>query len=290
MIERILTIVLPLFAVVAVGFLYARRQRPDMGAATALNMDVFVPALVFSALASKDVDLAAYGPLALAGLLLVLGSGLLAWPLARAAGVANRTFVPPMMFVNSGNMGIPLLVLAFGEPAMAAAVVLFLIENFLHFSLGVRMLDRRAHLLGVLLTPVMLACIAGLTINVSGLDLPPVVTQPVDLLGQVAIPLMLFTLGVRLIEVDLSDWRVGLLGSLARPMVGVALAWVIAASLRLPSDQAQILILFGALPPAVLNYVFAERYGQEPERVASIVLLGNAAALVTLPLVLLWVL
>lgn len=290
MIERILTIVLPLFAVVAVGFLYARRHRPDMGAATALNMDVFVPALVFSALASKDAELGTQGPLALAGLLLVLGSGLLAWPIARAAGVAARTFVPPMMFVNSGNMGIPLLVLAFGERAMAAAVVLFLIENFLHFSLGTRMLDRRAHLLGVLRTPVMLACLGGLAINFSGLDLPPVVTQPVDLLGQVAIPLMLFTLGVRLIEVDLSDWRVGLLGSLARPVVGVALAWVIAASLRLPSDQAQILIVFGALPPAVLNYVFAERYGQEPERVASIVLLGNAAALVTLPVVLLWVL
>jgi hypothetical protein len=289
-IERILTIVLPLFAVVAVGFLYARRHRPDMGAATALNMDVFVPALVFSALASKDAELGTQGPLALAGLLLVLGSGLLAWPIARAAGVAARTFVPPMMFVNSGNMGIPLLVLAFGERAMAAAVVLFLIENFLHFSLGTRMLDRRAHLLGVLRTPVMLACLGGLAINFSGLDLPPVVTQPVDLLGQVAIPLMLFTLGVRLIEVDLSDWRVGLLGSLARPVVGVALAWVIAASLRLPSDQAQILIVFGALPPAVLNYVFAERYGQEPERVASIVLLGNAAALVTLPVVLLWVL
>lgn len=290
MIERILSIILPLFAVVAVGFLYARRHRPDMGAATKLNMDVFVPALVFSALASKDADLGAQGPLALAGLLLVLGSGLLAWPLARAAGVAARTFVPPMMFVNSGNMGIPLLVLAFGERAMAAAVVLFLIENFLHFSLGLRMLDRRAHRPGLLRTPVMLACLAGLIVNVSGLELPPVVAQPVDLLGQVAIPLMLFTLGVRLIAVDLSDWRVGLLGSLARPVVGVALAWIIAASVRLPPDQAQILIVFGALPPAVLNAVFAERYGQEPERVASIVLLGNGLALVTLPAVLLWVL
>jgi malate permease and related proteins len=159
MLERILTIVLPLFAVVAVGFLYARRHRPDMGAATALNMDVFVPALVFSALASKDADLGAYGPLALAGLLLVLGSGLLAWPIGRAAGVAARTWVPPMMFVNSGNMGIPLLVLAFGEQAMAAAVVLFLIENFLHFSLGTRMLDRGTPLLRVLGTPVMLACL-----------------------------------------------------------------------------------------------------------------------------------
>lgn len=286
MLERILNIVFPLFAVVAVGFLYARRHRPDMRAATSLNMDVFVPALVFSALASRDADLGAYGLLAIAGLALVLGSGLLAWPIARAAGVAVRTFVPPMMFVNSGNMGIPLLVLAFGEQAMPAAVVLFLIENFLHFSIGIRMLDRKAHLIGVLRAPVMVACLGGLAVNLAGLDLPVVVAQPVEMLGQVSIPLMLFTLGVRLIHVDLSDWRVGLLGSLARPLVGVVLASFLAWVLGLSEEQTRILILFAALPPAVLNYVFAERYDQEPERVASIVLLGNAAALLTLPAVL----
>ncbi|UHD18940.1 AEC family transporter [Thiocapsa bogorovii] len=279
-----------MFAVVAVGFFYARRHRPDMRAATALNMDVFVPALVFSALASKDADLAAYGLLAFAGVALVLGSGLIAWPIARLSGIAVRTFVPPMMFLNSGNMGIPLLVLAFGEQAMPAAVVLFLIENVLHFSLGTRMLDRYADILGVLRTPVMLACIAGLAVNLSGVSLPEVITRPVDMLGQVSIPLMLFTLGVRLVDVNLADWRVGLLGAVIRPTVGAPLAWAIALVLALPPEQASILIVFAALPPAVLNAIFAERYAQEPERVASIVLLGNAAALITLPAVLLLVL
>ncbi|SDW89102.1 hypothetical protein SAMN05421783_11075 [Thiocapsa roseopersicina] len=275
---------------VAVGFLYARRHRPDMRAATALNMDVFVPALVFSALASKDVDLGAYGLLAVAGVVLVLGSGLVAWPIARLSGISVRTFVPPMMFVNSGNMGIPLLVLAFGEQAMPAAVVLFLIENVLHFSVGTRMLDRRADILGVLRTPVMLACIAGLVVNLSGVPLPELISRPVDMLGQVSIPLMLFTLGVRLVDVNLADWRVGLLGAFVRPVIGALLAWGIALILALPPEQASILIVFAALPPAVLNAIFAERYDQEPERVASIVLLGNAAALITLPAVLLLVL
>jgi hypothetical protein len=169
-------------------------------------------------------------------------------------------------------------------------VVLFLLENFLHFSLGIWMLDQRADLLGVLRTPVMLACIAGLGVNAAGIALPQGLSTAIDMLGQVAIPLMLFTLGVRLIDVDLGDWRVGLTGALVRPLVGVALAWGLGTALGLPDQQAAVLILFGALPPAVINYVFAERYDQEPRRVASIVLLGNAAAAMTLPLALLLVL
>jgi predicted permease len=288
--DRILLIVFPLFAVVAVGFLYARRHRPDMSAATQINMGVFVPALVFSALSTRGGDLGDYAVLTVAGIALVLGSGLVALPLARLLRIQARTFVPPMMFVNSGNMGIPLLVLAFGEQAMPAAVVLFLLENFLHFSLGIWMLDQRADLLGVLRTPVMLACIAGLGVNAAGIALPQGLSTAIDMLGQVAIPLMLFTLGVRLIDVDLGDWRVGLTGALVRPLVGVALAWGLGTALGLPDQQAAVLILFGALPPAVINYVFAERYDQEPRRVASIVLLGNAAAAMTLPLALLLVL
>ncbi|HSO84225.1 AEC family transporter [Thiocapsa sp.] len=80
------------------------------------------------------------------------------------------------------------------------------------------------------------------------------------------------------------------LGAFVRPIIGALLAWAIAFVLALPPEQASILIVFAALPPAVLNAIFAERYDQEPERVASIVLLGNAAALITLPAVLLLVL
>src|SRR6185369_766099 len=129
MLLRIVAIIFPVFAIVGVGFFYARRKRPDMAFANQLNMDVFVPALVFAALASKSFDLTAYWPLAAGGLIVVLGSGLLAWPLARLLKVDTRTFLPPMMFNNSGNMGLPLMLLAFGEPALPAAVVLFFVEN-----------------------------------------------------------------------------------------------------------------------------------------------------------------
>ncbi|HET6923908.1 MAG TPA: AEC family transporter, partial [Anaeromyxobacteraceae bacterium] len=115
MVQRILQIILPVFAIVAAGWLYGRRHRPDTAAVNRMNMDFFVPALVLSALTSEDFDLWANRGLIMGSLAVVVGSGLVAWPVARWLRVEARTFVPPMMFNNCGNMGLPLALLAFGE-------------------------------------------------------------------------------------------------------------------------------------------------------------------------------
>lgn len=286
MLIRIVEILLPIFAIVAVGYLYGRWHRPEMAVANRLNMDVFVPALVFGTMASKSFDLTSYGSLALGAVAVVLVPGLLAWPLARWMDVAPKTFVPPMMFNNSGNMGLPLALLAWGTDAMPAAVILFLVENTLHFSLGARILDPKARLLTLWRVPVIAASIAGLAVSLSQIHIwPPVVTS-IKLLGDISIPLLLFALGVRMTDVSLKDWKVTLAGTAFRPIAGMAVAYAAALLLGLTGRDAAMLIVFGALPPAVLNFLFAERYRQEPERVASIVLVGNLSALLFLPVAL----
>lgn len=286
MLIRILEIVFPIFAVVTVGVIYGRYRKPAMDVANRINLDIFVPALVFSALTDQDFDLAAYGKLLLGGAAIILSSGFAVWLLARTSTVKFRTLAPPMMFRNAGNMGLPLIVLAFGEAALPAALVLFLLGNIAHFGLGISILDRHARLLSLLRQPVILAAIAALVIGFSGMSLPEPIALPIDLLGQVAIPLMLFSLGVRLTDADLSEWRIGLTGALAAPLIGMAIVIPLLAILDLPPLQAGALFLFAALPPAVLNFLFAERYDQEPAKVASIVMLGHLAALVTIPLAL----
>ncbi|GMU50194.1 MAG: hypothetical protein AMXMBFR31_24200 [Candidatus Desulfobacillus denitrificans] len=286
MLLRIVSIVFPLFAIVAAGWLYGRRHKPDMALANQLNMDVFVPALVFAALAGKSFDLLGYQALALGGIAVVLGSGLLAWPLSRLLKVDSKTFLPPMMFNNSGNMGLPLAVLAFGEAALPAAVVLFLVENLLHFSLGAWMLDHRARLATLWRMPMMLAALAGLAMSLSGIALWPPLVTAIRMLGDISIPLLLFTLGVRLAGASFHAWGIGLAGAVARPVLGMLIAWGAGRALGLSTEHQAMLLVFGALPPAVLNYVFAERYAQEPDKVASIVMVGNVAALLFIPVAL----
>lgn len=286
MLLKIISIIFPVFAIAGVGYVYGRYRRPDMSLVNRLNMDLFVPALVFAALASKSFDITRYSELALAGTLVILGSGLLAWPFVRLLKVDAKTFLPPMMFNNSGNMGLPLALLAFGQPAVPAAVVLFIIEMLLHFTLGIYMLDRRLHLFNLLRMPMILATIFGLLVG--GFKMP--LWQPlyvmIRMMGDVAIPLLLFSLGVRLTNISLRDWHLGAAGAVLGPASGMLVAWLFLSVFDLPPLQHSLLIIFGALPPAVLNYLVAEQYHQEPDKVASIVMLGNLGSLVVMPLAL----
>jgi predicted permease len=285
---QVIEIVFPIFAIALAGFVYARRVGVDMTSANRLNLEIFTPALIFSVLSGEGFELARYADLALAGIVVVLGSGLAAWPVARLFGFPVRVFLPPMMFNNSGNMGLPLALLAFGEAALPAAMILFLVENTLHFTVGNAMLTRRLNPLELLRMPMLLATLAGLAVAVADLDVPGPLHEAIDLMGQVAIPLMLFALGVRMTQVDLSDWRIGVAGAVLSPVSGLLMAWLALRFVDLPAEQVANLWIFAALPPAVLNFMLAERYAIGPRQVAAIVLLGNLASVAVIPTVL-WV-
>lgn len=287
---RIVEVIFPVFAVVALGYGYGRAKKPDMAFANQLNMQVFVPALVFAALTSKAFDLQTYSWLAVGALVVVLGSGLLAIPLARLFKVQLKTFVPPVMFNNCGNMGLPLAILAFGEDALPAAVMMFFVSNALHYSLGTWMLSPAAKILTLWKEPVIAASLAGLAVSMLEIEVWPPLYFAIKMTGDVSVPLLLFALGVRLTSADFSDLKVGAIAGALCPVTGLLMAALCIWLLPLPAQHAAMLVVFAALPPAVLNFVFAETYGQEPHRVASTVMVGNLMSLLFVPLALYWVL
>ena len=290
MIQQVFLIVFPVFAIVLAGYLYGRKHLPDMAAANKLNIDIFVPALIFSVLSGKSFDITEFTSLASGAAFVVLASGLIAWPIARMAGWNIKTFVPPVMFSNSGNMGLPLALFAFGEAALPAAVLLFIIENTLHFTVGMKMMNRQSSLLAIFRLPMVFATLAGLCVSILNIDIPQVIARPLDMIGQIAIPLMLFSLGVRLITIDYSDWRIGVTAAIVTPLSGLLLAMSYLVMFNMPEEQIPLFILFAALPPAVLNFMVAEKFNQEPARVASIVMMGNLASILVIPAVLVFIL
>ena len=284
MLARIVDIIAPVFSIVALGWLYARRAKPDMAWVNRISMNVLAPALIFSALASRDFDLAGSWQLIVGGIGVVLGSGLLAWPFAKLMHQDHRTFVPPMMFNNCGNMGLPLAALAFGAPGFSAMVALFTISNLLQFTLGVWLIDHHARFGSLLRSPMVWSTVLGFACALVHPPIPGWTTVTLKLVGDALIPVMLLSLGARLTDVHWTDWRVGVIGGLVCPLTGIAMAALLTPLLGLSNFQQGLLVLFGALPPAVLNFMVAEQYGQEPGKVASIVLIGNVMSVLFVPL------
>jgi predicted permease len=286
LVTRIAQVIVPVFFVVLVGYGYGRRARPDLSAFNRIVLDVLSPLLVYTALAGKDFRLQDHAGLLAGGALLILACGLAAWALARATHTQPRTLVPVVMFNNCGNMGLPLALLAFGPQNFGAAVALFSISNLIHFSLGARITSAHASTRELLLSPLMLASLLGFASAATGVRPPELLFTGMRIMGEAMLPLMLFALGVRLTLLRRQDIPRGLLGAFARPMIGLALAIALAWALDLQGAARAQLILFGALPPAVMQFLLAERYRQEPERVAAMILLGNALAVVFVPLAL----
>ena len=284
MFERILGIILPVFLVIVVGYLYARRVKPDMTTVNRISMNILAPCLIFSALASKEFDVGATKLLLLGSVGVVLGSGLLAWPFAKLLRVDHRTFVPPMMFNNCGNMGLPLAVLAYGQGGFSAMVALFTISNLLHFTLGAWIVDHHARFGSLLRSPMVWSTFVGFVFALVHPPMPEWASVSIKIVGDAMIPMMLISLGVRLFEVRWEDWHLGLIGGLVCPLTGIAIAALLSQLLGLDPEQQGLLILFGCLPPAVLNFMVAEQYRQEPAKVASIVLIGNVLSVLFVPL------
>ncbi len=272
------------------GYLYAGRRSVDFEAANRINVDVFFPALVFSARSTHAYDLSDIKLLAGGAIAVVFGSGLLAFPIARVFNFEWRVFLPPMMFNNCGNIGLPIAVFAFGEKALTAAVILMITSNLLNFTLGVRMVANYMGLLDVLRIPMVIASFAGLAAGLLYWQPPQLIAVPVEMLGQIAIPLVLFSLGARLQDIKITAWQISITGAIVCPIVGVAVALIYATLVDLSAEYFSQLLVFAALPPAVMNYLLAERYQQQPEVVASMVMVGNLFALISLPIVLVFAL
>ncbi|MBX3609897.1 MAG: AEC family transporter [Hydrogenophaga sp.] len=286
LLSRIADVIIPVFLIVAIGYGYARRKAPDLTSFNRIALDVLAPLLVYSALASRSFVIGDHVPLLIGATVLILGSGLMAWPLARAFGAQPRTLVPVVMFNNCGNMGLPLALLAFGQENFGAAVALFSVSNLLHFSLGARITSNAARTRDLLTSPLMIGTLLGFASAFTEVRPPEVVLSGLKLLGDALLPMMLFALGARLTALTREGMVLGLLGALARPLIGLAIGIPLAWALGVEGAARAQLLLFAALPPAVIQYMLADRYHQEPEKVAASIMVGNALAVVFVPLAL----
>jgi predicted permease len=285
-VELVAGTIFPVFAVVAVGYWLAGRGT-DARTLADLALWVTSPALVFSLLSGTSLGADRFWTLAGGTVAIVLGTGLVAGVYVRATSV-GRGFLLPAVFFNGGNMGLACSRLAYGPEGLEVAAVPFVTIALFTSFFGIWIAKGDNGVGEALRLPLLWAAAGGLLLAVTGVMLPRIVMEPIEMLGAMAVPLMLLTLGLQLRNLAITDVRHAIVAVAVRMGGGFACAWLFVTALGVEGVDRSVLMLMSVMPAAVINAVIAQRYQTDPSLVASAIVLGTLASLASIPLVLLF--
>ena len=286
--EVVWNTIVPVFAVVAAGYVMAARLRPDAQTLANLALWIASPSLVFSLMSGTSIDALRFAELT-AGIVFVMGVNAVLGVVYRRVFDVGRGFLLPVIFLNSGNMGLACSRLAFGSEGLEAAAVPFVIASLGASLFGVWIAKGENGFAEALRLPLLWSAVGGLGVAGFGVALPRLVMEPIEMLGGMAIPLMLLNLGLQLRSLDVSDFGHSVGAVALRMLGGLAAAWVFTGFFGIEGIDRGVLLLMSVMPAAVINAVLAERYQTDTALVASSIVLGTLASLVAIPLVLLLV-
>jgi predicted permease len=279
----VLDTIVPVFSVIALGFWLAGRRKLDVPTLADLALLVTAPALVFSVLSETTLE-PQRGLILLGGTVWIIvgtmaAAGLYVW----TQGEQLRGLIHPAVFWNAGNMALPCARLAFGAEGLEAGIIIYVVVAVLTFSVGIWLAKGRSGWQEVLRMPLIYAAAAGLGVAALGAALPRMLSEPVRMLGDMAIPLMLLNLGIQLRRLQVTDVRHSRVAVAIRMGGGLALALLFVGLFRVGGVERQVLLLGSVMPAAVINVVIAQRYDTSPSLVASAIVLGTGLSLFVIP-------
>jgi predicted permease len=294
MLSELVAILAPIVISVLIGFIWGR-SGTDYPAdfVSRIVMYVGTPCLTISAMSKVEVDASVMGEVMLATAVAMTAMGGLGWLLLRSLKLDIPTYLPPLIFPNNGNMGLPLCLFAFGQLGLALALGSFMVMMIATFTVGLLLVSEGGwgdRFKDMARQPVIHSMIIALAMLVTGTHLPRWIDNTVTLIGGFAIPLMTITLGVSLATLRIGTWRRSFGFSVARIFGGLGLGWLSCWILGVEDVSRSVILLQSAMPVAVFNYLLALRYDRNPQEIAAMVVISTLLAFVTLPFLLMLIL
>lgn len=292
MIGELFTIIAPVFICAAAGFVWARLGvNYDSAFVTRIIMYIGMPCLVVSGLSNISVDPDILFKVMGIALSIFAGLIILAWLLLKLRGHSIAVYMPPLVFVNSGNMGLPLAFMAFGNDGLALALCYFITQAILHVTLGIAIVNGQSgsvasRIKDLLKQPLPYAAVIGFALILTDSSMPLWMSATVKMLGDMAIPLMLITLGISLASLKGGAWQRSLFYSCVRLSCGFLLGLLVVTVMELEGVIRGVVLIQATMPAAVLNYLLALRYDRQPAEVAGIVVTSTLLSFLTMPFLL----
>ncbi len=294
-IEVFSNVVLPVLLIAGAGAVMHKFKPLQTASLSQSILYLFSPALVFHGLATTEMPLENVRIILVFSLILLLALFILgnfSALIFRVEGTEKRALVIAGIFMNAGNYGLPVAYFAFGEEGLATAIIFFVIQAILGWTVGIFLASRGNQsnikaILTVFKVPTTYAATFGFLVGAYSLEIPSWLLNSTDVLGDAAIPAMLIILGIQIASNSkFHHMKPIVLASVTRLIFSSLLAYIIATALNISPLDSKILIVVSGMPTAVFTIILATEYGGDPELSSSIVITSTLASLISVTLML----
>ena len=279
-------VVAPVFLIPLIGFIWVKRKIAfDQNMATEVGVLFATPCLVFSTISVMELPADGLGPIILATIICLLGFAAAGWIILKAFRLSIRIYLPSLIFANTGTLGLPVCLFAFGEKGLALAMIYMAVCLVGQLTIGSAITAAKFEWTAFLKQPFLLALIAAIVVNMGKIDVPQWVANTTMLAGGISVPIMLMSMGVALGELRVRHFRRAFFLALLRVVGGGLLGWLVGLAFNFDKMMIGIMVIQSFMPTAILNYLFARMSDSEPDEVASVVMLSTLLSLALLPFV-----
>ncbi|MAH38911.1 MAG: hypothetical protein CL873_00010 [Dehalococcoidales bacterium] len=286
---NIATIVIPTFFIILIGYIFGKKTKADISSLIDIGFYIGVPALVFVSMLDKQIVLLDAGKVWAAAILITFGCGIVAWIVFTILRQKHSGLYLPITMMNTVNIPFPIIFLAYGSEGLLAATLFFIPGVLLMFTVGSFIAagkQWKESIKEVFKQPTIYAAIAGLLLNLFGVTVPELIVRSLNLVGMLAIPLVLILLGYSLTKISITSLRTTLLASFLRVGVGLLFGLLAVNIFNLTGVLRAVVILDSAMPAAVLVSMLTTKYRNEAELVSGVVFITTIASLAIIPFLL----
>lgn len=291
----LLKVILPVFLIFLLGYAGQKKLRLDIKSVSATALYLMTPPLVFRSFYENKTD-STYLYIVVYGIVLSVSiiwlvkalSWLFGYPESTASGLILST-----AFMNNGNLGAPVILLAFGSQAFQYAVAIMVFHAIVMSTLGIYYAakgrsDARRALLSVVKMPIVHALFIGLFWHYLHLPMPANIYTAVSMLADASIPTIMLVLGMQLAEIKLQklEWGKISLALVLRFLISPVIAYGITLLLPVNPLLGKVMIIEAAMPTAAITSMYALQFDCSPELVSSITFISTLLSMATLSIML----
>jgi len=285
---KLFEVLFPVFFIVGIGY-YLGKSDPNFDTTfiTNYSANFGAPALFIFAITSSGVTYSVFSEYFIYAVIALTCFALVGIIFLFFMKKDISRELPPFFLPNTGNMGIPICLFAYGSLGMGVAAAISSLVVLLHFTLNIFLASKKFNISIILKSPSTYAVIIAIGFLYFDMEMPKLILNTVMLLGYAMIVLILMSLGVSLTQLKVFSLKSSLITSIGRVIIGPFIGFLIIKIFNLSGFAAGVLLIQSSMPSAILTYLIASIYSPKEivDNISSMIVVSTLMSLITIPII-----